>query len=316
MAQQVWVTDTVGGFLGNAKLSKQLRFAAQPLMKFRQFCQVKGALGKNRNDTLVFDKVRNIGTAGGTLVETDTIPENEFTIGQGTLTITEYGNSIPYSGKLDALAEFDVDNAVTVSLRNDMAKTLDLACADQFMECELKYLAVATTSYDLATISTGSAAAGSETATTDLDEFHVRSIVSLLELGNVPRYDGKDYICIGSIMALSQLQGAPDWVDAAKYGDPERLFSGEVGRFHGVRFIKDNNVLSNTMGTGGTSGEAIFFGADACMEGVAIPEELRAKVPTDYGRSQGVAWYSLLGYKKIWDVANDAEPHIIHFNAF
>ena len=314
MAGQIWVTDTVGGFLGNVKLSKQLRFAAQPLQKFRQFCQVKGALGKNRNDTLVFDKVRNIETEGGTLVETDTIPESEFTIGQGTLTITEYGNSIPFSGKLDALAEFDVDNAVTVSLRNDMAKVLDKACATQFLLAEEKYLAVATTSFVVETVTTGLPTNMTETATTDLNEFHVRNIVSILEINNVPRYDGKDYICIGSILALKSLTDAPDWVNANLYGDPEKLFSGEVGRFYGVRFIKENHILSNTMGTDANRGEAIFFGADACMEGMAIAEELRAKVPTDFGRSQAVAWYALLGYRKIWDLGNDAEPHIVHFN--
>lgn len=308
---QLWVTDTVGGFLGNAKLSKQLRYVGQPLQKFRQFCQVRGALGKNRNDTLIFDKCRNVDTAGGTLVETDTIPEHEFPIAQGTLTITEYGNSIPYTGKLDALSEFDVDNAVTVALRNDMSKVLDQACANEFLSCELKYVAVATTSYELTTESTGT---NSATATTGLDEYHVRSIVDMLQVNNVEPYDGTDYICIGSIMAISALMGAPDWVSAAQYGDPERLFSGEVGRFYGCRFIKENNCLCNTSGTGADQGEAIFFGADACMEGVAIPEELRAKIPTDYGRSQGVAWYYLGGYKKIWDVATDADPKIIHFN--
>jgi len=97
-----------------------------------------------------------------------------------------------------------------------------------------------------------------------------------------------------------------------KYGDPERLFSGEVGRYYGVRFIEENNYLVNTIGT--NRGEAVIFGADAVMEGVTVPEEVRAKVPTDYGRSRGIAWYALLGWTKIHyhhragDVA-----HIIHF---
>ena len=314
MGQQLWVTDSLGGFLGNAKLSKQLRFAAQPLMKFRQFCQIKGALGKKKNDTLVFDKVRNISTQGGTLIETDTIPERQFTIGQGTLTITEYGNAIPYTGKLDALAEFDVDNAVTVSLRNDMAKVLDIGVSNQFLACEMKYFALSSTTYTLNTLTSGAASDGTETCSTALNDFHVKKIINFMKKNNVGPYDGKDYICIGAIDAISALTDATDWTDAAKYGDPERLFTGEVGRFYGCRFVEENNILSNTMGDGSTNGEAVFFGADACMEGMAVPEELRAKVPTDYGRSQGVAWYGLMGWKKIWDVSNDAEPHIIHFN--
>ena len=314
MAQQLWVTDSLGGYLGNAKLSKQLRYAAQPLQKFRQFCQVKGALGLHKNDTFVFDKVRNIGTAGGTLVETDTIPENEFTIGQGTLTITEYGNAVPYTGKLEALAEFDVENAVTKTLRNDMSKTLDLAVSDQFLECELKYFALSSTTYALNTLTSGAASDGTETSTTALNDYHVKNIIDEMQQNNIQPYDGENYICIASVKALRGLKDSGDWENAAKYGDPERLFTGEVGRFYNCRFVLENHVLSNTMGTGAEHGEAVFFGDDACMEGLAVPEELRAKVPTDYGRSRGVAWYALLGWKKIWDVTNDSEPHIIHFN--
>ena len=35
---------------------------------------------------------------------------------------------------------------------------------------------------------------------------------------------------------------------------------------------------------------------DTVAEGIAIPEEIRGKIPTDYGRSKGVAWYYLGGF--------------------
>ena len=100
MAGQIWTPNSLGGYLSNMRLSKQIRYAAQPMAKFRQFCQVKEAFGKHKHDTVVFDKISDISTAGGTLVETNTMPESNFTIGRGTLTVTEYGNSIPYTGKL------------------------------------------------------------------------------------------------------------------------------------------------------------------------------------------------------------------------
>jgi len=31
-------------------------------------------------------------------------------------------------------------------------------------------------------------------------------------------------------------------------------------------------------------------------EAVCVPEEMRGKIPTDYGRSKGVAWYYLGGF--------------------
>ena len=57
-----------------------------------------------------------------------------------------------------------------------------------------------------------------------------------------------------------------------------------------------------------------MFGADAVMEAVALQEEIRAKIPGDYGRSRGIAWYGILGFAKIWDATVDSECHIIHIN--
>ena len=91
MSQQIWGTSTLGGYLSNNVLSKQIRYAAQPLMKFRQFVTAESAIGKNRGDRVFFNKISNISTAGGTLTETSTIPKRNYTILQGTLTINEYG---------------------------------------------------------------------------------------------------------------------------------------------------------------------------------------------------------------------------------
>ena len=41
-----------------------------------------------------------------------------------------------------------------------------------------------------------------------------------------------------------------------------------------------------------------FFGEDTVAEGIVIPEEMRGKIPSDFGRSKGIAWYALLGFGK------------------
>jgi len=44
MAGQYWQVNTAGGYLANPRLSRTIRHAAQPLMKFRQFVrQIGGA---------------------------------------------------------------------------------------------------------------------------------------------------------------------------------------------------------------------------------------------------------------------------------
>ena len=97
MAQQLWSVNSLGGYLSNEKFSKMIRHAAQPIQKFRQFCDMEAAAGKSVGDKVLFDKISNISTQGGTLSETSTIPKRNFTIRQGTLQVTEYGNAVPFT---------------------------------------------------------------------------------------------------------------------------------------------------------------------------------------------------------------------------
>lgn len=288
-----------------------MRVVAQPTQRVRQFVQVKGAKGASRGDRLYFDKVQNLATAGGTLVETSTIPSTNFTILQGTLTITEYGNSIPWTGKLESLGEFDVENSVLVALRNDMGKVLDSAAAAQFTAAELR--AVCTASGAAAALTSNGTFTA--TATADLTSASLRSIADDARKRNIPFYDGSSYVCIGSVELLNDMHsdsGTGGWVDISKYTAEHaaNLFRGEIGKFYFVRFVEETNYFSNTVGNGSAHGQGVLFGADAVMEGIAVPEEIRANVPQDFGRDQKLAWYFLGGWQKIWDETNDGDERI------
>lgn len=321
MAEQLWVTNTLGGYMGCPKLSKQLRHAAQPMMRFRQFTRIKEEFNKNENDTIFFDKISKISTAGGTLVETETMPRRNYKVVQGTAVITEYGNAIPFSGKLEALAEFNVDDATTKVLRNDEASSLDTAVATQFAATLAKYVCSGTATGVLSTNGTASGTAGSATGHGNLNDLHVKDIVDQLKKWDVQPYDNNgNYICVGSVNALRGIRDDTNFINAARYGDPERLFTGEIGKYYGCRFIEETNYLSNVLG--GSYGEAAFFGDDAVLEAVTIPEEIRYDIPKDFGRSKAVAWYALLGFQIVWcgtgtgeggvDTTKGFVPHIIH----
>ena len=94
MAGQVWAVNSLGGYMYSDSLSKKLRMAVQPLVKFRQFCDVKDATqqGLSKGATFHWNVFSNVATQGTTLTETKTMPESNFTITQGTLTITEAGS--------------------------------------------------------------------------------------------------------------------------------------------------------------------------------------------------------------------------------
>src|SRR5271167_1416288 len=140
MAGQVWAVSSLGGYLYARQLSNVLRMNVQPLVKFRQFADVHdiSQQGKKKGDTFTWDVVSDVSTAGTVLVETNTMPETNFVITQGTLTVTEAGNSVPYSGKLDNLSKFPVEDIIKKAMKNDTVKAIDVLAWTQFNACNLR----------------------------------------------------------------------------------------------------------------------------------------------------------------------------------
>lgn len=64
-----------------------------------QFADIKDAAmqGKSKGEIFHWNVYSDVATQGTTLVETTTMPETNFTISQGTMTITEAGKSIAAS---------------------------------------------------------------------------------------------------------------------------------------------------------------------------------------------------------------------------
>lgn len=312
MAGQVYSVSTLGGNWSQPYLSERLRHIAQPMFRGRQFVDVKEAIGKQRGDTWLFDKAGNVATQGGTLVETNTIPETNFVTNQGTGQIFEYGNSIPFTQKLMNLAQFQLEPVTEQKLRDDMVKVLESACMGQYVKTD--FIAVQTAGTGVAFTTNGTATA---TATANLTAANTRSIVDFMKKKLIPKYDGRNYVCIASVAALSGMHsdtGAGGWVDVSKYTIQfsTNIFNGEVGNYYMTRFVEETGYLSNTVGSGAVQGQALFFGSDIVYEAVAIPEEIRVKIPTDFGRDQGLAWYALLGFKIVWNFATDSEQHIVY----
>lgn len=315
MAGQVWQTTAEGGALANPRLSKKLRHAAQPMMRFRSHTRVEPGFGKSQGDTLDFDKVSNIQTGGGRIAETAKTPESKFLVKKSSLTIDKYGNSIPYTGKLELLSEFNINNPIQKALRDDMAKVLDNLVATEMKTTEIKYAPQGPTSGAWATNGTPG------TATSQISVFHIKEIVDGMKRGNfggtasrpVPFYEDGSYVCIASVTALRSIKDDPEWEEWHKYTNPDGRYNNEVGKYYGVRFIETNYETSLSASIGANSiGEAIFLGDDTIIEGVVLPEEVRVKVPDDYGWAKGVAWFFLGGFKRVWDFAADGEQRIVH----
>lgn len=268
-------------------------------------------MGKGRGETWLFDKRQNVATQGGTLIETNTIPETQFVINQGTGTITEYGNSVPFTLKSQTLGQFQLDALTEATLRDDMVKVLESAAGAQFAATD--FIAVQTASGGVVFTTNGTATV---TATSNLNAANVRLIIDYMKKKLIPKVDGMNFVCVASVAAMSGFHtdtGAGGWIDLSKYTGEfaKNPMNGEVGQFYNTRFVEETGYLSSTIGNASAYGQAVFFGSDIVYEAVSIPEEIRTKIPQDYNRDMGLAWYALLGFQKVWSYSVDTEQHIV-----
>lgn len=280
-------SDTGSGFLANPTLSDEFRTSLQPLSRFRQVCDVEAALGKNRGETFQWNVYGDTVDDGGELDENKPMPESSFPISQGSVTIKEHGLSVPYSGKLESMAEHDIRKIVFQSLRNDSNRTLDRAAHAQFDKALLRYVATGATAYNLDTDGTPTGDNDN-----DLSNTHVKQIADLMQERNIPVFDGENYCCLARPTTLRPFK---DDLESLHFYTSEGwnlVMNGETGRYEGIRFMSQTNIPSENW-TNGKSDAAYFFGADTVTEAVACPEELRAKIGDDYGRGKGIAWYYL-----------------------
>lgn len=296
MAGQIWVTNSLGGYMYSDNLSKVLRMAVQPLVKFRQFADVKDAAiqGKGKGQEFHWNVYSDVATQGTTLTETSTMPETNYTIMQGTMTITEYGNSVPYSGKLDDLSEQPVKEIIGKVMKNDAKKALDIGAHAQFNATPLRVYPTGGTSTTAVTLSTTGTVGGTN-AGTPLNKEHAKAIVDIMKERNIPPYDGDDYFAIAHPSTWRKLKNDLEGVHQYVQAGFQMILNGEIGRYEGVRFIEQTNIAKAAWG-GSVTNWAFFFGADTVAEGIVVPEEVRGKIPTDYGRSCGVAWYYMGGF--------------------
>jgi hypothetical protein len=94
MAGQLWSTNAAGGYMYADNLSKYLRVALQPMMRFRQMCEIETAAGKHRGESFNWNIYSDLSDAGGVLNESQAMPESGFTITQETGTLYERGESL------------------------------------------------------------------------------------------------------------------------------------------------------------------------------------------------------------------------------
>jgi N4-gp56 family major capsid protein len=332
MSGQVWQVASEGGYMYSDELSVYLRTVVQPAMRFRQYCDAKDATeagtGKTygAGDKFTWNVYSDAQDGGDQLVENAPIPETNFRITQGSLTITEYGNSVPYTAKLDNLSLHPVQEVINRVLGNDVAKTLDGAAYNQFRVTNLKVNAASGTSTtDVVVVDTGSIGVTNNIA---MNKNHVKAISDVMKERNIPAYQGSDYFCVGWPTTFrtfkNDLEALNQYVDQGF----RQIMNGEIGRYEGIRFIEQTHVAkggaedstsynfrTTDPWNNAKSDWAFFFGEDTVAEAIVVPEEMRGKIPGDFGRDKGIAWYYLGGFGIVHAGAGNKNTRIMNWQS-
>ncbi len=321
MAGQLWSVASEGGYFYSDELSDELRNALQPLTKFRQLADAEDGAekGLHRGESFTWNVYSDIGTQGRTLTENVPMPESNFTVAQRSLTITEAGNSVPYTGKLSSLGKHDVVTIIDKVLKNDARKYFDIEVWEEFNSTKLTVAPASGTSTTAVTLETTGTCTVTNNVAMGAD--HVKAIVDVMKERNIPAFRNDDYAAISHPTTFRTFKNDLEAIHQYTDRGLVHIFAGEMGRYEGCRFIEQNHIPKGGADDSTTfdaysgtadawnnakSSWAFFFGGDTVMEAMVVPEEMRARIPGDYGRAKGVAWYYLGGFGIVHDVAADA----------
>lgn len=277
---------------------------AQGIMRFEDFAVRKQDLMASPGENLKFTIYDDLGTQGGSISEHTSLTAQAMSASQKTIQVTEYGNAVNVSEKLLRLSYDDLMAETATLLGRDYAVARDVALRDALssgLTHDLFYDTVAFAGANLASVAQ------------KFDTEIVREGVKKLQIENAPKFNGDFYVCFLHPHQATELRRDSDWQSANNYANTRNLFSGELGRWEDVVFISTTHAKNGAYagvgldasltGTGNAGAddvyEALLF-ADQCLYVAdALPVELRDNGVEDFGRTRGLAWYSIFGTKAL-----------------
>ena len=193
-----------------------------------QFGQ-KRPIPANGGKTIEFRKFSSLPKAMTAITEGVTPNGNKLNVSTITATVKQYGDYIVQS---DVLELTSIDNTI-VEATKILGKQAGLT-----LDSVVRNVLIAGTSVQYAGGKEG------RTSLTESDKLTVEEIqkaVAFLRAQNAPTIGG-DYVAIIHPYAAYDLMRDPEWIDAHKYAAPENLYTGEIGKVAGVRFVQTSEA--------------------------------------------------------------------------
>lgn len=284
---------------------------AGPALVHDQFGQ-KRPIPKNGGKTIEFRKFSPLAKATTAITEGVTPDGGKLDVTAVTATVAQYGYYIVQS---DVLELTSLDNTIleaTKLLGRQAGRTLDTITRD---------VLVAGTNVTYCP-KIGSDGAETEVtsranldATAQLTVDVVQQVVAKLRAKNAPTING-DYVAIIHPYVAYDLMRDPEWIDAHKYAQPDNIYTGEIGKIAGVRFVQTTEAKIWT-GSGCPSGLAVFAslfmgdGAFGVTEVTGGGLQTIIKQKGSAGTADPLDQRSSVGWKAIKVAERLIEPYLV-----
>lgn len=314
-------SELSGTIFVNPELSKQARFISSKMM--RMFELVTPAddffLGKKSGDTIGFKLWGRIaGTSETALSEFQKVPMTTLPQYTAQATVSRRGIAVPFTKYREDLDRLTVEDPIVHGLQEQSARTHNKIIYNALVSGRsFIYTPLTATTQDFQTNGTPA-----QSAAAKFSGYHARQIALYLKKYNTPKADGNYYHSVVSPTMMMNLfddtAAVTGFVDVKRYtSSADGLLEGEVGMYHGIRFMEDNDVLPDAIGTGTAYGSGFVVGYDACREVPVYNMELLANMNLggDFGQQKALAWLSLLTYKTVWVYASHGQGTVLHYTS-
>ena len=308
-----WTFDAPTGTYQNHALSSDIRMAAVADSQFMRFASPERGYGRGRGASVTITRMKNLPLAGR-VSENDRLPSGTPTVDTIQKAVSEWGFKIEGTRFEADLTHFDINDRRQQKLRDQLRLTMDKMVADAFKNTKIVATATGSgyTGLTFETLGTPFVAGDTITATAavNLDVGHLRKIHDFLAGDQkAPPFRNGMYIGILSTKAARGIKSDAEYKDWLAPTTSEPFVTGRLKDVENFMLIETNHfdALSNSIGTAGVTGEAIFFGADAAFLATVQDPALRVGLTEDLGRFREFGWVGTIEAGNTWgDDANNA----------
>lgn len=286
------------------ELTEKIRIEAQDIQGLAQLATPPTGrnLGLGSGDRGDYVYVPDVPTQGGELDENEPFPSTTVDPIKTYFTMTEYGNSIAYTGKLDDLTRLDMDDVHMQSLNNDRKKLENTQVYNQLTATDWKACFIAAGDEFKKT----GAVVGTIDQHLSLD--NLRWLRTRAKTNRIPFWDGESYLYVTGADEINELESDSDLTTLLRYDSGRAALNGEFGRIAQCRVIEDNHLIA-TIAT--SFQEGFLVGADAVVQEEGLPWEMRFEI-ADLGRDKRLGYYGIMAWFKVLDQTTHSQEHIIH----